>query len=114
MNKHYQKPLTTSKKESDQERFARYKKTLLKIITQGLPECKVYLFGSRARKDHKQGSDIDIALDIGKEISSTKLYKIEDEIEETTIPLFVDLIDLQTATGDFKNEILKERILWKS
>lgn len=99
--------------ESDKERFDRYKKILLEIIYKELPNCKVYLFGSRARNDHSSGSDIDLAVDMGVRINSDKIYRIKDLIEETTIPLNVDIVDFQTATGAFREEIEKDGILWK-
>ena len=102
------------KSESGNERFLRYKKILLKIIYEELPDCKVYLFGSRARNDYRSGSDIDIALDIGTPINSKKLYIIKEKIEETIIPLNVDLVDLSTTKDEFRNEIEKEGILWEN
>jgi len=33
-------------------------------------------------------------------------------IEETTIPIKVDLVDLQSVTDDFKEQVLKEGVLW--
>lgn len=90
----------------------RYKDQLLQIIRKHLPHCKVYLFGSRATGKEASGSDIDIALDMGSPISRQMMFKILDEIEETTIPVNVDLIDLQTASGEFKENILAEGILW--
>lgn len=100
--------------ESEKERFSRYKKILLEIIHQELPGCKVYLFGSRARNDYSVGSDIDIALDMGAQINSRKIYIIKDKIEETTIPLNVDLVDFYGTDGVFREEIEKEGILWEN
>ena len=103
-----------NKKETDIERFNRYKQILLKIIDEELPGCKVYIFGSRARNDYKQGSDIDLALDLRTKIDSNKIYVIKDKIEESIIPLHVDLIDIHTISGKFKEEIEKEGILWEN
>jgi len=91
----------------------RYKKILLKIICGHLPKAKVYLFGSRARKDNQPGSDIDLAIDAGKEIDFRLILKMLGEIEETTVPLTVDLVDLHSASDDFKKEVEKEGILWE-
>ena len=96
------------------ERFDRYKQILLKIIYQELPGCKVYVFGSRARNDYKQGSDIDLALDLGTKIDPSKIYAIKDRIEESTVPLHVDLVDINTVSGKFKEEIEKEGVLWEN
>ena len=37
-----------------------YKEILLSIVLKYLPTAKIYLFGSRACNEHRQGSDIDI------------------------------------------------------
>jgi len=102
------------KKCKSSERFKTYKKTLLKIIYKILPDCKVYLFGSRARCDHDEGADIDLALDNGIPINRKTLYAIKEKIEETTIPLHVDLVDIQDAGKTIKKEIENEGILWKN
>lgn len=92
----------------------RYKTILLDIINKIIPDCKVYLFGSRARKDHSEGSDIDIALDAGSKIDYKIIYKIKDELEESTIPLFVDIVDLNFADEKIKKEINRDKIIWKN
>ena len=79
-----------------------------------MPGCKIYLLGSRARQDHDQGADIDLALDMGKAIERKVLALIQEKIEETTIPLCVDVIDLFTASQVFKDEVKNEGILWES
>ena len=99
---------------AEQIRFDRYKKTLLEIIHKRLPDCKVYLFGSRARNTHQSGADIDLALDNSSPIDLRIILRIHGDIEDTTIPLSVDLVDLQTASDILKNEIKEEGILWQS
>ena len=94
-------------------RFERYKKTLLNIINDILPHCKVYLFGSRARQEHDEGADIDLALDNQQAIDLRTLYKIKNRIEESTIPVFVDLVDIHSADETIKKEIKNEGILWE-
>lgn len=88
------------------------KPTLIRIITTYLPEAKIYLFGSRARKDYSSTSDIDIAIDIKKKIDSVVLSAIKENIEESSIPFTVDVIDLNNVSEDFKNEILKDAVIW--
>lgn len=98
-------------KESYMER---YKKILLEIIHKELPDCKVYLFGSRARGDNYPGSDIDLGLDAGKVIDISLIGKLLGIIEETNIPLYVDLVDLNSADDDFREKVISKGILWKS
>ena len=72
----------------------------------------MYLFGSRATKKNKPGSDIDIALDNGKNIPYDTILSILVEIDDTTIPVKVDIVDLQSVQEDFKNDVLQEGIRW--
>ena len=88
------------------------KDSIIAIIKESLPHAHIYLFGSRARKDHKEESDIDIAIDNNKKIDSHILSTIKEQIEESTIPFTVDIIDLNSISEEFKNEILKDRVLW--
>jgi len=96
------------------QRFARYKRELLAIIHNYLPDCKVYLFGSRARKTHQSGSDVDLALDCGASINFDIIVKIHNDIEKTTIPLTVDLVDLYGASETLKKEVKEEGIAWEN
>lgn len=89
-----------------------HKIELLRIIHTYLPDCKVWLFGSRATGKQRSGSDIDLALDNGQKISWNIITKMLRDIDETTIPMAVDLVDMYTVTEDFKNEVYQKGILW--
>ena len=58
------------------------------------------------------GSDIDLALDDGQKIPWSTITKMLLDIDETTIPMPVDLIDLHNVANDFKKQVLKEGIEW--
>jgi predicted nucleotidyltransferase len=90
------------------------KNELLKIIHKHLPGCRVYLFGSRAKKIGKEGADIDLALDVGKKIDWKILGDIKEEIEETTIPVFVDVVDVNSVDKKFLEHIKTEWMEWKN
>jgi predicted nucleotidyltransferase len=89
-----------------------YKTKLLQIIHKYIPGCVVYLFGSRATGRHQSGSDIDLALDAGGAIPLKTLLAIQNEIDETTIPLFVDLLDLCGADENITREVYSKGLLW--
>ena len=90
----------------------RYKNELVTIIKKHAPRAVIYLFGSRARGDEVPTSDIDIAVDAGAPLDYEIFLKILIEVDETTIPQKVDLVDLQTASAALKEQILKEGIKW--
>ena len=99
-------------KENDHERFERYRKELVGIIQKTIPHCTIYLFGSRARNQHRSGADIDLALDAGHPIPFNTLLKIYGEIEHTTLPLEVDLVDIHNVTEEMLHQIHAEKIKW--
>jgi uncharacterized protein len=98
--------------QSDQ-RFEKYKKIIIDIISEKLPAAKIYLFGSRARGTNLSGADIDVALDNHLEIPLSQLFKIQQAIEDSDVPLMVDVVDLHSVSDEFKNQVLKEGIIWK-
>lgn len=85
-----------------------------KILSECLDgiDAKVFLFGSWAREEERQSSDLDIAL-LGKgQISSGLLSKIRTAFEESTIPYKTDIVDLAVVNIEFKNKVMKEGIEW--
>lgn len=91
----------------------KYKNKLIEIIQNRLPTCAILLYGSRARNDAREGSDIDLAVDCGKKIDRLIIADILEDIENSTIPYKVDLVDLQAISGDFKKEIQRDGVIWK-
>ena len=52
---------------------------------------EVLIFGSRAKGNYRENSDIDLAIK-GQNISLSTLQEIEIKLEELYIPNFIDLI----------------------
>jgi hypothetical protein len=91
---------------------ATYKDVLVKLISKHIPGCTIYLFGSRATDTEGVGSDIDIALDAGTPIPYKTMLKILIDIDETNIPMKVDLIDMRVAGQVIKESVIKEGVKW--
>lgn len=49
------------------------------------------LYGSRAKGDYKHGSDIDLTLRGGTDLSWRVLYQIMDELDDLLLPYTIDL-----------------------
>lgn len=90
-----------------------YKTIIMPIIIKHLPDAKIILYGSRARGDFRQGSDIDIALDLGCKIDTLLLSRIIGDIEESRLPIDFDVVDFWKVSQDMQKEILKDGIIWK-
>jgi predicted nucleotidyltransferase len=79
-----------------------------------LPDCTIWLYGSRARGDFKANSDIDLALDCTRAIDLIELSELKEVLNATNIFLKIDLADLSSINDhNFLKSILKERVLWK-
>ena len=79
-------------------------------LSDRLPGTRIWLFGSRARGEAAEGSDIDIAVECdgsGCEILSL----LRMEIEESNLPWKVDLVDLDRAPW-LRERVEKEGIRW--
>ncbi|MFC5465490.1 nucleotidyltransferase family protein [Lederbergia graminis] len=85
------------------------------ILTEALVDynVRIYLFGSWARNEEKQSSDIDIAIESLEEIPVESWIKLIDKVKESTIPYNVDVVNLKEASSSLIQNVHKEGILWK-
>ena len=52
---------------------------------------KAVLYGSRAKGNYKNGSDVDLTLDGGDDLTMEVLYRIMDDIDDLLLPYSFDL-----------------------
>jgi uncharacterized protein len=52
---------------------------------------RAVLYGSRAKGNYKNGSDIDLTLEGGADLTAEVLYKIMDELDDLLLPYTFDL-----------------------
>lgn len=55
---------------------------------------KVILYGSRAKGNYRPASDIDMTL-VGKELSLSISYRIEDALDDLLLPYKIDISIMQ-------------------
>jgi predicted nucleotidyltransferase len=94
----------------------KYLNLLKEIVLEVLKEkeCKVYLFGSRARGDYTRISDADIGIEgLSKKEFIMAKWKIEEMVEESIIPFRVDIVNLEDVDDNFKKEIFKDAVVWR-
>lgn len=77
----------------------------------GLP-VRVFLFGSRARGQAAPGSDIDIALLADSPLPRALLSRMRESLEESSVPVKVDVVDLATADELFRRAVLAAAVEW--
>ena len=96
--------------------LARYQDQIIEVFASAVPAKKfeVFLFGSRARGDEEEGSDADLAIS-GTEIDRSDLSLIREQWEYSTIPMMLDLVDLQDINSALYEQVEKEKVLlWTS
>jgi len=74
--------------------------------------ARVYLFGSCARGDAQRWSDIDVAIEPLEPLPAGLRSDIEEDLEESTVPYFVDVVDLSTVGSEFREDVKREGIEW--
>ena len=82
---------------------------ILHVLQENIPQkdAKFYVFGSRAKGNYKEYSDIDIAVQLQDEkLSADILGKILIEFSDSTLPYEVDVVDLNAIDKKFKELIL--------
>lgn len=67
---------------------------------------EVVLYGSRAKGDYKNGSDIDLTLHGGDSLTHTILSKIANDLDDQLLPYTIDLFIFK----DIKNPDMVEQI----
>jgi predicted nucleotidyltransferase len=80
------------------------------FLIETFPNERIYLFGSRARGDASEYSDVDIAIK-GEKGLVNALADARFVIEESQIPYKVDMVDLSYAPY-LESIIEKEGIVW--
>lgn len=87
--------------------FGLYSKSFQEIISilEKHPNIdKVVIYGSRAKGNYKEGSDVDLTL-FG-ELEYNEIIKLKHELEDSNIPYLFDI----SLYDNLKSESLKEHI----
>lgn len=89
-----------------------HKDSIIKIIRAFYPQAQIYLFGSYARGTIRAGSDIDIAIDVGKRLDIHEWQFLWNLLDALPTAQKIDLIDLNRVSEEMRNSIMQEGIKW--
>lgn len=78
-------------------------------------DADVFLFGSRASGEAREGSDYDVGYWADYPPSATRLALLRETLEELPIPSHVDLVDFRNVADEFMQIALEnnEVEIWK-
>ena len=94
--------------------LAKYESRMRKIFSLAIPDksYRISLYGSRARGDDRDGSDVDLAIS-GESITDGDLSHVRGFCEESTITLNLDLVYLGKIDDKLTSRIKAEGVtLW--
>ncbi len=91
-----------------------HKDKIIKIIEMFFPTATIYLFGSYARGDFRDRSDLDIAIDNKTRLPLVERSQIKTMIEALNLIQNVDIVDFQSVPKNIQQNILTEGIVWKN
>lgn len=80
------------------------------ILGTEIPQASVWCFGSRARGDHRETSDLDLLLQAPDAISIQNLGRVQQLFEASYLPFPVDLVDWHRIDASFRQAIESQRI----
>ena len=85
----------------------------INAVLAGFPQVeKAVLYGSRAKGNYKNGSDIDLTL-YGKDLTLNVLYKIDQELDDLLLPYTFDLsIFERLSDPDFIDHIQRVGVVF--
>ncbi len=86
---------------------------LMVLVALGEHDAGVWLFGSSARGEVRQHSDIDIAILPRDNLPPSFFAVLGADIEESTVPFDVDLVDLRHADPALVDEVRREGVKWR-
>lgn len=79
--------------------------SIQEILSKYGVEKNVFVFGSRARGDHKEYSDLDLLVKQDRPLELAVLVGLKDAFEGSDLPFTVDVVEWCKIAEDFKKNI---------
>ena len=89
--------------------------TVRRILAEHMPDCEVRAFGSRAKWEGQDYSDLDLAVVCDDAAIRRDIESLKQAFKDSDLPIRVDVLDWHAITEDFRKaiesdcEVLQER-----
>jgi len=84
--------------------LVKHKNIVTKILRHYLSNQKVYVFGSRAKENARNFSDLDLCL-TGDALTFSQMAQIKEAFSESDLPYFVDVVQKSSLSEDFYKQV---------
>jgi len=90
-----------------------YLRLLLDVLEAHAPEAEVWAYGSRVNGDGHDGSDLDLVVrnPAGLDRPQRKIYLLRNALDESNLPMLVDVLDWARLPEDFRREIERRHVV---
>ena len=90
-----------------------YLTELQAILKKYMPNKIIWAYGSRVKGKAHSGSDLDLTIidPDGVNIPPQQIYALKNAIEESNLPILVDVLDWTLLPEAFQKEIEKEHVV---
>ena len=85
--------------------------TVRRILAEHVPGCEVRAFGSRAKWEALDYSDLDLVVVCGDEENGRAIKHLKQAFEESDLPIRVDVLDWHVIAEDFRKAIESECVV---
>lgn len=90
---------------------ADHRRLVLDILRANLPRsAKAWVFGSRATSRARRYSDLDLAIDAGRQLTLDEIARLSEAFGDSDLPYRVDLIDWYDINDRWRQTILADRM----
>lgn len=80
------------------------------ILSTHVPDRPVFVFGSRATGKARRRSDLDLAVGGGAPLTLRQRALLNDDFDESDLPIRVDVVDLNAISPEFRHRIERDFI----
>ena len=84
---------------------------VVRILYAQVPKTEVWAFGSRAKRNAKPYSDLDLVIITRQPLSLDQLASINDAFATSDLPKRVDLVDWASLSETFRQLIAQDKVV---
>jgi uncharacterized protein len=75
------------------------------ILTEHVPDCDVWAYGSRIKGSSWMYSDLDLAIIGPSKLAPVRIYRLRDAFEESVLDFRVDVLDWHAVSESFQRQM---------
>ena len=87
-----------------------YLQILLDVFKNYCPDAEIWAYGSRINGEAHEASDLDLVVKSFNDVNKS-LFELKELINDSDIPIIVEILDFNNVPASFQKEILKDYVV---